>query len=889
MMHTLRGSRLIQGPFAAVFWGALILPGSAAVRAFSDRVPVQATAITADNRAAFIHRLPTGREVGPVGRIAGTPNFPAALALSGRHLLVLSDGATRTRSVSVYCAATLAPEDRLVAATGPPGRRSPVAAQDLFQGLVAGRDGQIYAAGGDSNDVLALRLEGDKLVPVRRYALTWQVFPADQYPYQYQGRWDRKPRRFYPDSVALGARGRHLFVTGMLSNSLARINLADGHVHYVNAGPYPYAVALADGDHLAVVSNWGGTGLKIFDAATLQPLGTVDFKRAAGMHGNAAGLHPTALAVSRHHPWVFVTLSNVDAVVEVDAVTRRVMRVFDVGPYPGAPPGSYPDAVATGAGRLYVADAGNDDVTVFDLASATRLGLIPTGWYPTALALGGGALYVASAKGLGSGPNVGHQWVGNMMHGLVQRVPLSEFTNRESHWTTLAERQDGFDSHTRAARTDKNRATTGFLRRHIRYVVFILRENKTFDEDLGGYRRADAAADPRLALYGRRELPNLYRIAGDGALFTDFMVDGEVTAQGHQWTTGASDSDFVQRTWQEYYTHRELVQNPGWTNSLMPHRTPGWGAAQRGAVNPYAIYEDLDKLGRWSNPWIAYPAGRYLFNDLLAHRVSFEDFGEFVSRTRHGAITAGLRPHLATGFPGWDRFILDTDRAAVVTRWLAHSRRFPHFLYVWLPDDHTAGTTPCYYTADYYVWNNDLATGRLLAYLSHTPEWRHMAVFITEDDAQSGADHVNSHRSFAVLASPWARRGALVSSHYSQVDIIRTLEAILGVPPMSQWDANARVISGVWRNHPDDAPYVPVDTHLPVAYNGGRCSASSFKRRAGTSSMTPTGLLKVPGRLQMQEEWLDAKGAASYARVMAYLRAYAKAHHAPLAAYVGSE
>jgi len=869
--------------------GGIAIPGWADSTAGSARVPVVSVVIASGNRAEFTHRLPTGREVGPVGRIAGTPNFPTALALSGDELLVLSGGATHARTLSVYSAATLSAENRLLVTTeqsdGPPGS---LHEQDLFQGLVSGADGRLYAAGGSSNDVLALRLKGKKLVLMRRYGLAWQPFPANQYPYQYQGHWNSKPRLFYPDSVAIGPRGRHLFVTGMLSNSLARVNLADGAVLYANAGPYPYAVALADRGRLAVVSDWGGRGLRIFDAATLRPLGTVNLMDDLGFHEAVSGLHPTALAVAKNSAHVFVALSNMNEVVEVNAATRHVVRIFNVGPYPDAPPGSYPDAVTVGDGRLYVANAGNDDVTVFDLASGARLGLIPTGWYPTALAVTHDILYVASAKGLGSGPNLSHQWVGNMMHGLVQRVPLSDLSVRSPRWTARALQLGGFDAETRAAIARENHTATSFLRRHIRYVVFILRENKTFDEDLGRYRKAGAAADPHLALYDRKELPNLYRIAGQGALFTDFMVDGEVTAQGHQWTTGASDSDFVQRTWQEYYTQRGLVQNPGWTSSLPPRGAPGWGGVPGGAVNPYEIYEDLDKLGSWSNPWIVYPKGLYLFNDLLAHDVSFEDFGEFVSRTRHGAISAELQPHLATGFPGWDRFILDTYRTAVVTHWLkAHARRFPHFLYVWLPDDHTAGTTPCYYTAAYYVWNNDLATGKLLAYLSHTPEWRHMAVFITEDDAQSGADHVNAHRSFAVLASPWVQRGALVSNHYSQVDIVRTMETLLGVPPMSQWDANARVITGVWRDHPNYAPYMAINTHFPVSYNGGTCSVRDMKRRAAGTSMTPTGLLRVSGPLQMREEWLDVKGPDRFAEVMAYLHRYAKAHHAPLAAFLG--
>jgi DNA-binding beta-propeller fold protein YncE len=856
--------------------------------------------------------LPTGRRVTPVGRLAPTPNFPTAVATLRRDVVVLTNGAARTEDLLVYGRrdGRLVLRARLRAnkfsrAEGP----DMIARQSFFQGLATGADGTIYAAGGFSDDVLAVRYRDGMLRVLRRYPLHFFPFPARQFPYLYQGP-HHGTKLFYPDAVALGPRGDHLYVTGLLSNALARINLESGRVRYVNAGSYPYALAFAEHGRTLVVSDWGGQHLRIYDPRTLK----LTAKVALGPHPNGAGLHPTALAVGPNERRVYVALSNVDRIDEIDLRRGRVVRTFADVPYRDAPYGSYPSSLAVRGHVLYVANAGNDDVALFDLRNGRTLGFVPTGWYPTSLALTGHRLVVVAAKGLGSGPNIHHQWVGDFMHGLVQSVSLARIRRRLDPWTHRVLRDDLMSADQRRALARLDARLAPFLRHRIKTVVFILRENKTFDEDFGRYRPAGRWADPHLDLYDRRELPNLYRLAHRYTLFVNFMADGEVTAQGHQWTTGASDSDFVQRTWPMYYSNRGLSENPGWTTSLVPGRSYGWAGVAHSTADPYAIYTSLRRLGPWSNPWMSYPAGLYLFNNLLAHHVPFIDFGEFLTRNREGHIANDLLAHADVRYPGWDRFILDTDRERAAVAWLKkHHKRFPRFIYIWLPDDHTAGRTPCYYTPDYYVWNNDLATARLLAYLSRTPQWKHMAVFITEDDAQSGADHINAHRTLALLVSPWAKRGKLVTRLYSQVSIVRTMELILGIPPMSQWDANARPITGVWRRkHPDDRPVRAIDTHFPVAYNPGSCPAYTLERRLdGTKGRLPaprvprpklssialppprpshdygpTTLLKVPGPVQLREEWIASKGLASYERLMRYLRRYARRQHEPLASFL---
>jgi hypothetical protein len=886
--------------------------------------------IDAHTRATVTHMLPTGRVVSPVGIINGAPNFATDIIPWRGRLAVLANGATAAQTITVYDRRSLARLVQVRAYKYP--LKSPPASpaqlnlghQSFYQGLATGSHGTLYAAGGATNDVLALRQRGGMLRVIHRYPLAWQSFPKDQYPYRYAGHWDVPGNRlFYPDAVLVGPRDQHLYVTGMLSNSLARIDLRTGHARYLNVGPYPFAIAAADGGKRLVVSLWGGNAVAVVDPRRFRMVGRIRVGPPTGPQNTQAGVHPTALAALPGSPDVFVALANVDRIAEVDVASLRLVRLLDGSPYPGAPPGSYPDGLTVAGNRLYVANAGNNDVAVFATNTGRQLGLIPTAWYPTALTHTGGALEIVAAKGLGSGPNVNHQWVGDMMDGTVQRVSIAAIDRNLARWTHQTLRQNGFTVAQRKQRHSADRRTMHFLRKHIRYVVFILRENKTFDEDLGDYRGAGAWADPHLDLYGPKELPNLYALAHRYTLFVNFMADGEVTAQGHQWTTAASDSDFVQRTWPEYYSGRGLVPNPGWTQSLIPGGASGTGGVPLGTDNPFAIYQNLSALGKWSNPWISYPQRLFLFNDLLAHHVDFEDFGEFVSRSQAGNISAAMQRHLATGFPGWDRMILDTYREKLAVQWLRKhpGKAFPHFIYIWLPDDHTAGRSPCYYTPDYYVANNDYATAKFIHYLSTTPQWKHMVVFLTEDDAQSGADHINAHRTIALAMGPWVKRAHLSTTLYSQVNILKTTEAILDLPPMSQWDQNASVLAGIWTRHPDFASTPrPAPIGIPVAFNAGKCSKYTLMRReVGISggilkakwqhwyvrhqdphgktlppvrpdqAYTPTTLLKVPGPEQMKQEWIASKGQAAYARVMAYVQRMARKHHAPIAAYQAGE
>ena len=919
-----------------------------------------AVRVTKDNLLMFEHILPTGRHISPVGLLNKTPNFATNVAVWHNLVAVLANGATFYQTITLYNRRTLKEiaqykaykQRRLKRFKHPnlvvynPKRAkgaslnktmaqfsyAPNKNQDLFQGLAFAPNGVLYAAGGRVNDVVALKLINNKLVVFRKYPLKFQPFPKNQYPYEYQGHESKKPYLFYPDSIAVSPKDRFIYVAGLLSNSVARINIASGQTAYANAGSYPFAAVLADNGKRLVVSDWGADGVTVINSITMEKIGFVHTGIVLNKGSFVAGVHPTAMFAVKNSPYILVTDSNDDLIFKINVKTLSVSKIINDAPYKQAPPGSYPDGIAASGNKIYVANAGNNDVAVYNFKTGKRIGLIPTAWYPTALTVTQGRdgknLFIVSAKGLGSGPNYYYQWIGDFMDGVVQKVNLNYVSKNYKYWTHKSLENDGFTKKQRSSRHEKDEKIDKFLRTHIKHIVFILRENKTFDEDFGDYKRAGKWADSHLDLYNKKELPNAYKLADNYALFVNFMADGEVTAQGHEWTTGASDSDFVQRTWPEYYSGRGLVGNPGWTQDLRRDHF-------NGHYKYMPIYDSLKALKHWSNPWIAYPQNLYIFNDMLRHNVSFEDFGEFVSRNRIGNISSAMKKHIDLKSYGWDRFILDTSRTKVFLNF-AKKRikegKFPQFVYIWLPDDHTAGQKPCYYTPDYYVANNDYATGEIINYLSRSPVWKNTLVFITEDDAQSGADHINAHRTFALMIGPYVKKGALIARRYSQVNILKTIEAVFNLPPMSQWDANASVIRNGFTDKPDIKPYNVIPMKVKPALNPGICrnrvdkirrkigkkgeweiplksklKTSNGVKKAGHRIVTvnglklkpfsdvnksadipasdqyaPVSLFKVPGPEQFKQEWIASKGVKSYKKVMRYIKDMSKKRHSPI-------
>jgi DNA-binding beta-propeller fold protein YncE len=549
----------------------------------------------------------------------------------------------------------------------------------------------------------------------------------------------------------------------------------------------------------AYVSLWGEAAVAVVD---------LNDGRALGVW--PAGLHPNELLLSRDGR-LFVANGGLNTVTVIDVKTGRTTETLASSFAPDDPPGSTPDSLALSPDgkTLFVANAYNDNVAVFSVESPGRsraLGFIPTGWFPTAVRLtpNGRTLAVVSARGLvpkaddtGSPtkwPGIAQLYAGSL--GLIPLPRGDAFAQALAVWTLTAQRcRPAPDA---AAAFDPIPAAPG-QPSPIRYVVYIIKENRTYDQVLGDLPQGNGRA--QLCLFPERITPNLHALARQFVLLDNFYANAEVSASGHEWSMGAYASEFVEKSWPVNYGHRG-------TNVAYP------------AEGHFAA---------------AVPALGYLWDRAAAAGVSYRSYGEFVvNGDRPGdpatASLPALQGHFDPFYRGWDLNYHDGDRAA---RFLAEVRRFeaagdmPRLQIVRLPDDHTAGARLGNWTPEAMVADNDLAVGRVVEGLSRSKFWPRTAVFVVEDDAQSGPDHVDAHRTTAFVAGPWVKRGVVDSTPYTTCSMLHTIELILGMGPLSQFDAAAIPMRASFQAHPDLSPFQALAAQVDLNSRNVRRTAAA--------------------------------------------------------------
>ncbi|HLV78647.1 MAG TPA: alkaline phosphatase family protein, partial [Chthonomonadaceae bacterium] len=423
------------------------------------------------------------------------------------------------------------------------------------------------------------------------------------------------------------------------------------------------------------------------------------------------------------------------------------------------------------------------------------LGLYPTAWYPTGLLCDRNGLCVLSSKGTGSGPNADGRYIGHMINGLLSRLPLRPPANGAA----AVARNNGYPP-ALSARAGLPAA--------IRHCILIVRENRTYDQDLGD--RSAGNGDPSLTMFGRRITPNLHALADRFATGDNFYSDGEVSAQGHQWTLGANCPDYVEKTWMAYYSDRGRIRD-----------------------STYAP--------------VSYPASDWAMEHCARHGVSCRMYGDPVRIGPSGSPLPLVADKVDTRYRGWDLDTPDMQRAAEWKREF-NAGIFPAFSYLWLPNDHTAGARIGSKTPRALVADNDEATGLIVDAISHSRFWKETAIFVIEDDSQDGRDHVDAHRNILLIASPWTRPGALTSRHYSQASVYATIERLLHLPPMCQYDALAAPITDVWSSTPDMRPYHKIAALVPTdERNTARSvmAAESSRLDLEDADADKTGLLET--------------------------------------------
>jgi YVTN family beta-propeller protein len=602
--------------------------------------------------------------------------------------------------------------------------------------------------------------------------------------------------RRYPAGLALSPDGRILYVAENLDDSVAVIDIAAHSVlQRLPSGRYPYDVAV-DKAGVVYVSAWGANTVSVFRQEGNGWLG------ASGQMTVAR--HPSALALNADGSRLFVASGSTDHVAVVDTKTQRVVgRLLD--PPPAGPnEGATPNALALSADgtRLFVAEADANAIGVFNLSPATSnvasatgddklAGRVPTGWYPSSLALAGDALIVASGKGKGSlanphGPNprVGrtNEYSLNLLSGGVMRLPVAQISgDRLTAWSARVTAANGWNDASRQHRYPP-----------FEHVIYIIKENRTYDQVLGDDKQGDG--DSSIVFFPRAISVNHHAIADRFGLFDRFFVNAEVSPDGHNWSTAAYATDYLEKTVPSHYSARG--------------RSYDYEGLNRG--NGMSHIPDDD---------VAEPASGYLWNLAEKKGITFRNYGEFVVPTgprSPDSLPPGyrgnkpfLRTHTNPLYPGFGLTIRDQHRADV---WIAELQQFaqsgnmPTLEIVRLPNDHTSGAMPGVPSPRAAFADNDLALGRMIEALSKSPFWKNTVVFVLEDDAQNGADHVDSHRSPMFVISAYSRPG-VVHRFANTTDVLRTIEEILGLQSMSQYDYFGRPLRDIWAESPDLRPY----------------------------------------------------------------------------------
>lgn len=589
--------------------------------------------------------------------------------------------------------------------------------------------------------------------------------------------------------------------------------------------PYPYACRLDEKRHRLYVSLWAKSEIAVIDTRSGEVIGRWK-----------SGDHPNEMVLNRDGKLLFVANANRNTVTVFDTVKGEPVETIWAAIHPDCPPGSTPNALALSPDErtLFIANANVNAVAVVDVTvkgKSRSRGFIPTGWYPTSVRVtpDGRKLLVANGKGISpmanpKGPQPGVkpaagstvEYIGGLFKGTVSVIDLpkgEELDVQLARWTADVYRCSPLkaDGGVSLSRPEGN-PIPGDLKggSPIRYCIFVVKENRTYDQVFGDVKKG--RGEPSLCLFPEKITPNHHRLAEEFVLFDNFYVESEVSADGHEWTMGAYATDYVEKFWPLSYGH----------NQKKKYSYPSEG-----------------------NFPIATPAGGYLWDVAAAAGVTFRSYGEFVNNGKKPGDPAVPRLKSLVGKidPGFRAFDMDYPDVKRAERFISELKRFesegemPRLQVVRLGNDHTAGTSPGKKTPLACVADNDVALGRVVEAVSHSKFWSQSAIFVVEDDAQNGPDHVDAHRTVALVASPYARRGVVDSTMYSTSSMLRTMELILGMRPMSQFDAAATPMYHAFTDKRDTRPFAAVvpevdleETNKRTAWGAERSSRMNFAK-----------------------------------------------------------
>jgi YVTN family beta-propeller protein len=741
--------------------------------------------------------LPNGWTLTPEGTQVPVSDLPLNMAMSndGRYLLVATNGwgpqtinvvdLTAGRSIQV------------------------IEVKKSWLGLTFAPDGKrFYVSGGDDNDVLIFDFAAGKATEAGKIHLGSSEYHVLDDKARDQARKAGRGEFAFPAGIALTPDGKTLYTAENLTKKVAVIDLGAGQViTKIDVGEYPYDCVISGDGKRAYVSNWGSRSIAVIDTAEKRVLTNI-----------AVGDHPNDLELTRDNKTLYVANANSNTVSVIDTAQLKEIEAISTALHPKSPIGSTPNALVLSPDEktLYIANADNNNVAIVDVAKRGKSeveGFIPTGWYPTSVRVSkdGKRIFVANGKGVASEANPrgpqptkprdkDTQYIGAILKGTVSLIDLPDKTRRARLTRRVYANSPYTDELLKAARAP--RVKTAIPVRigdpsPIKHVIYVIKENRTYDQVLGDMPEGNG--DPNLTLFGDEVTPNQHALAREFVLLDNFYVDAEVSADGHNWSMGAYATDYIEKTWPTNYSRRGRSYD----------------------------YEGSKKIAR--------PTRGYIWDYCAAAKITYRSYGEFVGVKDVKAGGGGdadqgldrkpgdeyytseeaLKGHFSPTFPPYNLAITDNTR---IDRWLEEFREYektgnlPQFQIVRIGNDHTQGTRPGVPTPRAYVADNDLALGRLVEAVTNSKYWSTTAIFVLEDDAQNGSDHVDAHRSIAFVVSPYTKRKFVDSTMYTTSSMLRTMELILGLPPMSQYDAAATPMYNCFTDKADLTPF----KHLPA-------------------------------------------------------------------------
>jgi len=705
--------------------------------------------------------LPNGWRLTPVGKLLPLGDLPLNIAVSpSKKIAAITNNGESDQTIQLVDLEKEVILDSIVIGKA-------------WLGLTFSNDGKyLYASGGNDNRIIIYAIKNNRLVRHDSIILgkPWPV-------------------KISIAGLALDDAGNRLYAVTKENNSLYVIDTKTKKVVSTHPlGGEGYTCLLSPDRKLLYISCWGCDKVEVFDTYLQKIIASV-----------AVGDNPNDLCITRNGKYLYVANANDNSVSVIETKSLKVIETLNSALYAGAPAGSTTNSVALSDDEktLFIANADNNCLAVFDVSiagSASGKGFIPAAWYPTCVRIAGNKILVSNGKGLSShanpfGPNpnrrnnqvvyqadgngnkVKEQYIGGLLRGTMQILSIpdkeqmdvySEAVYKNTPYSKetelVAEGAEGNPIPMKVG--DKS---------PIKHIFYIIKENRTYDQVLGDIPEGNG--DPGLVLFGENITPNQHALAREFVLLDNFYVNGEVSADGHNWTMGAYATDYLEKNWPTSYGGRGGDY-------------PGEGKL--------AIANNKD----------------FLWDMCQRKGVSYRSYGEFVDNNIPNL--AVLKDHFCKGYVGWDMSIRDTVRF----RWwkndfdsLMAADAVPQLNTLRFGNDHTEGLSLKKPTPFAHVADNDLAVGMFVDYLSHTKIWENSLVIIIEDDAQNGPDHVDAHRTTAYVAGGFVKEGFVDHTAYTTASLLRTMELILGLPPMSQYDAAATPLWRCMNNTPDHRPF----------------------------------------------------------------------------------